>query len=326
MIITKTIEAQAGVYKGSVAVEVDPVETSYFTAYGEPRIDRVGTFAYVPTVPQTSLAIPLTAGDIGTVAVAGSVNFNPGLAGYELTASGVFPATVSANPGMFHQNAQVIGDWEFMFRIDHVQGFIDPVATDGFMLGIGVFTAPGDAAPGLLFGWGGSQSALGIQYRRRTTEGGAMPSVATFARTNPHGILLRAARVSENITLSYSLDNGLTFTQLAVATIALPGVAVGLFFNSGQATAGYAIVTQLSFQTLPSTAPNTFVLAGGPVLVPVRSSSPHQFSLDSAVDADARAKVTGWTTEIASRITTAKQALLTKPSPTAVSLPTVSQV
>jgi hypothetical protein len=326
MIITKSIEPVAGSFKASVSVEVDPVETSYFTAYGEPRVDRVGSFPYVPEVPQQTLAIPLTPSDLGTVAIPGSVSLNLGLAGYELTATGVFPATVTANPGLFYSNGQVIGDWQFVMRIDHVQGNIDPVATDGFMLGMGVFTAPGESAPGLLFGWGGSQSPLGIHFRQRTTEGGAMPTTTAVARPSSHGVLLKATRVSEVITMSYSLNNGLTYTQLGTATIALPGVSVGLFFNSGQATAAYAIVTQLSFETLPATAPNTFVISGGPVLSLIRSNSPHQFSLDSAIDADAKAKVTGWANEMASRITTAKQALLMKPSPLATSVPSVAQV
>lgn len=326
MILTKTINALAGVYTASVSVTVDPLETDYFSTYGEPRVDLAGTFTYIPEVPQVSLAIALTPGDIGTVTVPGTVSYNAGLAGYELTASGQFTSGVANNPGLFYRNDQVIGDWQFVMRIDHVQDVVAPNASNGMLIGIGCFTGAGDQAPGFIFGWGGSQEAPAIEVRQRTTQGGNLTKVAGIARASSHGILLKAVRTSDNVALSYSLDNGVTYTTLTTVTIALAGVVTGLFFNSGLTTAGYAIVTQLSFQTLPASAPNSFVITGSPQLAYLRSNSPHEFSLNSALDADAKAKVIGWADGIVSRITAAKTQLMARPSPGSVATSTTAQV
>lgn len=319
MILTSTVTPVNGIYKGAVGVQFDPLELSFATAYGEPQIDLTGTFTYTPSVvtpDPTPLALS-TSGDYGTVPVAGSVTYNPGTLGDEYVGSGTFNAGATVTPGFFRRNAEVIGDFQFTARLDNAAGYLaNPAASNGFIIGLGVFTSDGAGAPGLVAGFGGHLSALEIQLRSRSAQDGALARIAGSTRTNPNGIYLKLVRVSSNITASYSLDNGVSYTSLGTVSISQLAVRVGVFVSSGQGTAATAVFTSTLLQPTPVTPTGTFTIAGGPVLVAMRSSAPHNFQLDSRLDFDAAAKVAGWNAGIRARCSAAKSTLLANANPT----------
>lgn len=316
MIISKTITPTNGVYAAAVGVEVDPLETAYFKAYGEPTIDLAGTFTYVPSTnaPPPSPFELNTATDIGAPPVAGSHAFNGGLNADEYTASGAIAADLLSNPGFFRRCEEVIGDWEFVTRLDNLE---DPAA-DSFICGMAVLNGDSATSPGVFFGWGaGPGDALEIQLRQRLSTGAVLNRLAGVAKANPRGIWLKIKRESEVLTASYSVDNGANFVVLGTATLTTLSVRVGIFVNNGLAITSLATFSGTSLMPVQELASNEFIVQGGPILAAMRAAAPHRFSMDSRIDPEAKAKVTGWADGIISRLQSAKTTLMAKPNPTA---------
>ena len=81
MLIKTTLSVSDKVYAASVDVESDALETSYFQAYGEPKIDLAGVIPYVPASPQQppgQIDLDSTV-ELGTPPAAGSVTDKPAL-------------------------------------------------------------------------------------------------------------------------------------------------------------------------------------------------------------------------------------------------------
>ena len=323
MIIEKLVTTTGNVVTATVNVSVDPVELAQITAYGEPQVDTYGTFPYVPTVPVPDGDTPLTAnGDLGAPAVAGSAVVNAGTGALEVTSSGALPVDLLTNPGFYRRAPEVIGDWQLQTRLDIV---LDTLNTTGFINGLAAFTANGDAAPGIILGWGAlNAGASGILVLTRTIQGNALVQQAFVARASSRGITLRMRRSADSIVCSYSLDDGVTFATLYTMLMTQQAIQVGLFANSGQATASLSVHTGLGLDMLPLTAPNTFTLYGGPRLRAIRSGAPHTMTMSRSVDLDAEAKMTGWASEMSTRIITARNALMALTVPT--STPSVVRV
>ena len=328
MIVRKTLSVKNSVHKASIEVELDSLEMSYVQAHGEPKVDLAGAIPFTPSTPSTpsgTLSFDIE-GDIGTVPVAGSSSFNAGLDAYELNGSGTFNNGRTNHPGFFKAKQEVIGDFRIRARLDHAHDYLaDPSAADGFLIGLGVFLDDDVDAAGVIFGWGGHQSPLGINLWHRAAAAGAFSTVNSVARSSPNGIYFEIVRDSDSLTFKYSTDNGESWATIGTVTITQQTLRVGLFLNSGVAAAAFAIMSNVELVSLPTEEVNSFTIANGPDLVLLRSQAPHEFQLDGKVDSEAEAKVIGWSAEIETRLKTAKDTLLTKANPTLTDQTTIKQ-
>jgi hypothetical protein len=322
MIITKDIVLVNRVARAAVSIELTPYESRFVAAYGEPQIDLRGAFNYVPSAQQPATAPGLIAlssvVDLGTVPVAGTSTANAGLGAgtLEVSGSGTFTTNVEDNPGCFVNAPTVNGDWEFVARLDTAVGVVNPAAANGFVIGLALFTSPGEDAAGITLGWGGHNGPYEISLRQRIHNHGSLARVAGVTRTNPNGITLKLKRVSTQIFAFYSLNNGATFTALGDALImTAASLRVGLFVSSGLSTAASTIFSKISLTEASAPAAGTFIVTGGPELVMLRSNAPHRFEISTALDSDALAKVRGWADGIANRCEAAKTALLGNAEP-----------
>lgn len=328
MIVRKTLSVKNSVHKASIEVELDSLEMSYIQAHGEPKVDLAGIIPFTPSTPSTpsgALSFDIE-GDIGSVPEAGSSSFNDGLDAYELNGSGTFPTARTSHPGFFKAKQEVIGDFRLRARLDHASGHLaDPSASDGFLIGLGIFLDDAAGAPGAILGWGGHNSALGINLWQRTVLDAAFSTINSVARTSPNGIYFEVVRDSDSLTFKYSTDNGDSWATIGTITITQQTLRVGLFINSGVATTAFAILSNVELVSLPTEEVNSFTILNGPDLVLLRSQSPHEFQLDGKTDGEAEAKVEGWSEEIEDRLKAAKDTLLTKANPTLTDQTSIKQ-
>ncbi len=311
MLITRTLSTAAGVVTSSVDVKLNELESQFAAAYGEPKVDRAGVFAYVPEyteVPQLDLS---AFSDLGAPPVAGSLASVSGLPqrSYQLQASGALAVDGLTNQGSFANAPEVIGDFEFvaclgMTALEAAQSFI----------GIAMFTAAGDDAPGVLFGWG-NLGTKRITLRQRATVGGALLEVATTSLADPTGLSFRVIRSGNTVTTAWSL-NGTTWNTLGSVTVSTQSIQVGLFGASGTAALVASVFQGLSLSNTLSEDASHFTIAGSPDLHFIRTDAPHKFSLVLAVEPEAKAKCKAWGEQMTSRLSLAKDSLLTNPNPT----------
>lgn len=334
MNITTTNTVANSVYKTSIGVELSPLEDQYVKSYGEPMISLTGLFPYTPSEPQAApgqIELDLTT-DIGSPGVPTIVNVNEGLGGaIELGAQGTFVTALTDTVGGFHGASEVVGDFEFVARLDGVDGGFpstgnDPSANDGFRLGLMLWDGDESDDPSIILGWGSHNSAYNIALWNRANKGGAYSEVNSVAKPSPAGIYLRLTRVSATLTAAYSLDNGETWATLGVATVSKQTYRIGLFANSGDVTPIVATFSNVSLTNTPVEDVNSFTITGTKQVL-IRGSQPHTFMLDGKIDSQASEKVAGWAAEIKDRLTTAIQDLLAdNDNPTSTNTSVTEQV
>jgi hypothetical protein len=325
VIITRTNSVKNNVYSTDLAVELNPLETAYVVAYGEPRVDLAGTINYHRVIDPTA-QLPLnTETDIGTVPVAGSVVANAGLGdgAYEVTASGTLATGLTANPGFFKGNNEVVGDFRITMRLDDAYGYVDPAAVNGFVMGLVAMEDLNGDDPAVIFGWGGDHSATKILLWQRVATAGALAEIALAARANPRGLSFAMSRIGNLITGQYSVDNGANWITLGTATVTKQALMVGVLFSSGELTAASVVITGLKLVNSGVVPTDTFTIGGGPSLAYVRSQSPHHFQLDKNIDVEAKEKVAGWGDTITGRIQSAISTLLLNENPTVANTQTM---
>lgn len=307
------------VYQASLLVDFDAQEARYSKAYGEPSVNVAGEIPYDagdPPPPQ-DLVFDLEQ-DIGPAAVGGTAVYNSASQNWEIEAAGVLGVDQATVTGFHKGYKDVIADVILETQLD----FIDELPVEG-MAGdylVGFCVLPGtDAAndlAGIFFGWGELGGVRGIWAFEKDKGGTGTVLGSLVPRSQPNGVYLRMVRVSADLTLSYSLNNGQTWSVLSTAELDAAAPRMGLFTSSGDNDAVVnALFSKIRSQTLPVPTPGTFVIQGGPTYELIRSMSPHVFQLDGKTDPEAQAKVHGWAAEIRSRIEVAKDELLANPDP-----------
>lgn len=320
--VTTQLNVSNLVYKGTVAVEFDSLDSSYAVAYGEPKVDLSGSIPFIPPSPQQppgQIELSLET-DLGTVPVAGSATEVAGLGGdLEVVGSGTFPTALDDTNAFFKHAEEVVGDFEMKTRIDAAWGGLitngtDPATVDGFRIGLALYDGDESDDPSVILGWGSHNSAFNIALWERANKGGAYNEVNTVAKSSPSGIWLRFTRESAALTCEYSLDNGETWATIGAVTLSKQVYRVGLIVSSGDTTAVTAQFSGTSLTNTPVEDVNSFTIEGSNQVY-LRSQSPHTFSLDGKVDPLAEHKVIGWMEEIKNRISTAMTDLRTNPNP-----------
>lgn len=323
MIIRTSLSVLNQVHKASLTVEANSRELSYIRAYGEPLISLTGTIPYTPEgTPTPEPQIDLdTDADIGSPPVAGSATINAGIDGLEVRGSGVFPTSLNDTIGFVHYALEVTGDFELTARLVSFSGGAygageDPTLQDGFLAGLWMANAADSDAAGYLFGWGAHNSAYKIAFWRRATLGTGYSEVASLARPNPVGILLKLVRTDTSLTASYSVNEGETWTAIGATTIEGDTWRAGLFVNSGKTTEALALFDRVSLSPTAGASDDTFFISGTRQAY-IRTNAPHEYTLDAKTVDEAKAKIAGWATTIADRIEAAKVALMLNPVPPA---------
>jgi hypothetical protein len=225
-----------------------------------------------------------------------------------LQASGALAGDGLTNQGSFSYAPEVIGDFEFVACLAATTAG----AADSF-IGIGAFLGSGDTAAGMLFGWG-NLSTKRLSLRQRLTDSTAMTEVAMSALADATGLSLKLVRVGNTLTASWSV-NGTVWNALGAVTITQQALRVGLFGNSGGATLASSVFQSLSFSNTLASTQTTFTIAGSPDLHFIRTESPHAFSLDSAIEPEAHAKVKAWGETVSGRLSVAKDTLMANQNP-----------
>jgi hypothetical protein len=310
MIITAKPTLKNYVYSTSLAVELNPKETAYAEAYGEPKIDRAGTITFertvAPATPADLNTNSVMGAGVGTFVLAGGLGVG-GLAG---SAAGTFTGA-EAN-GVLRRDVEVVGDFTLATRLADVYEF----SAGRFLVGLASLDGIAPDTPGVFFGWGSDGVTPGVHLWQRGVTGGSLTAIGSFAAPSPRGVSLRLSRLGSVLTAAYSLDAGVTWATMGTATLALQAQTVGVFANSAHAATPAEAVLTDTYITNSGVAPtNTFVIQGGPDLGAVRSSSPHTFYLDGKIDPEAEAKVEGWQTTVVGRLQAAMAELMAKPAP-----------
>jgi hypothetical protein len=109
------------------------------------------------------------------------------------------------------------------------------------------------------------------------------------------------------ITVVSTLTNGV---YKAIVSTEASSIEVALMSAYGEPRID---VTGTIPYTKLDTTSSTFVIAGGPSMVYIRSGMPISFSMDSNVDPEAHGKVHGWSVEMKNRIAGEITTLKTKP-------------
>jgi hypothetical protein len=333
MIIRTTKSVTNKVYSATLSVEFSTLETEFAKAYGEPKIDLNGQIPFSPTAPALPPGqITLSAeADMGTVPVSGGANWNDGLDAWEVVGSGTFPNLLDDTVGFYKHAEEVVGDFEFVARLDHVGGGSfdagdDPTLKDGFRVGLMLSYGDDTDGPQVILGWGAHNSGYNMALWHRPTAGTAFSVVNEISRSSPNGLYFRLTRTSLTLLAEYSLDNGDTWNTIGSTTLDRQAWRVGLFANSGNSDAVEAIMSNVSLTQTPVEDVNVFTI-GGENRVLMRSQSPHTFKLDGKLDTEAENKVDGWAAEIKDRLIQAKSDLFAQnDNPTADIGETVEQV
>lgn len=329
MLVSKSVSVVNNLWTASVGVTFTALEADYAKAYGEPIIERNGVIPFTPgeeiEAPEqlpldqtTDLEAPLTPGTFAPVS---------GAEGVRLTGAGEWSRTLLAQ-GFWAYNDEVIGDFQFVARLEALFGQANPAAVDGFSVGLLLKRSDADASDAIILGYGGHGAPAVIELLEREESdpvGYSLVNETAFPAV-PMGILFRMTRTSASLLAEYSIDNGATWGVAGTVTMAGQTWKAGLFVSSGDVTAvATALFTNLSLSAHPVPPQGTFTIAGENRAL-MRSQAPHVLSLNGNLDTEAEAKVRGWADEIKARLVTAKAALFASPNPGGENTEDVTQV